>query len=103
MPCLSSTTSALTILWKRSSKADRTLLTDHGIKTTIPEKSNQAGNRKRKGSAGVRPPAFDSDAYKSRNVLERGPNQLKNWWGLAMRSDKTARNYLPAVQLAAIG
>jgi transposase len=45
---------------------------------------------------GGRPPAFDSDAYKGRNVVERGFNQLKNWRGLAMRSDKTARNYLAA-------
>jgi transposase len=84
-----------------TSKANRTWLADRGIKATIPEKSDQAANRKRKGSAGGRPPAFDSDTNKCRNVVERGFNQLKNWRGLAMRSDKTARNYLAAVQLAA--
>lgn len=41
------------------------------------------------------------EAYKGRNVVERGFNRLKNWRGLAMRSDKTARNFLAAVQLAA--
>jgi len=84
-----------------TSKANRSWLADRGIKATIPEKSDQAANRKRKGSAGGRPPAFDGEAYKGRNVVERGFNRLKNWRGLAMRSDKTARNYLAAVQLAA--
>lgn len=84
-----------------TSKANRTWLADRGIKATIPEKSDQAANRKRKGSSGGRPPAFDGEAYKGRNVVERGFNRLKNWRGLAMRSDKTARNFLAAVQLAA--
>lgn len=84
-----------------TSKANRTWLENRGIKATIPEKSDQAANRKRKGSSGGRPPAFDAEAYKGRNVVERGFNRLKNWRGLAMRSDKTARNFLAAVQLAA--
>jgi len=66
-----------------------------------PEKSDQAANRKRKGSADGRPPAFDGEAYKGRDVVERGFNRLKNWRGPALRSDKTAGNYLAAVQLAA--
>jgi transposase len=81
---------------------------ERGIKATIPEKSDQAANRKRKGSSGGRPPAsggrpsaFDAEADKGRNIVERGFNRLKNWRGLAMRSDKTARNFLAAVQLAA--
>jgi transposase len=84
-----------------TSRSNRVWLAERGIKVTIPEKSDQAANRKRKGSSGGRPPAFDSEAYKGRNVVERGFNQLKNWRGLAMRSDKTARNYMAAVQLAA--
>lgn len=84
-----------------TSKANRNWLADSGIKAKIPEKSDQAANRKRKGSTDGRPPAFDSEAYKGRNVVERGFNRLKNWRGLAMRSDKTASNYLAAVQLAA--
>ena len=80
-----------------TSKANRTWLENRGIKATIPEKSDQAANR----SSGGRPPAFDAEAYKGRNVVERGFNRLKNWRGLAMRSDKTARNFLAAVQLAA--
>lgn len=48
-----------------------------------------------------RPPAFDSETYRGRNVVEPGFNRLKNWCGLAMRSDKTARNFLDPVELAA--
>lgn len=84
-----------------TSKANRTWLAERGLKAIVPEKSDQAANRKRKGSTGGRPPAFDSDAYKGRTVVERGFNQLKNWRSLAKRFDKTARNYLAAVQLAA--
>lgn len=47
------------------------------------------------------PHAFDSAAYKGCNVVERCFNRLKGWRGIAMRSDKTARNYLAAVTLAA--
>jgi transposase len=60
-----------------TSKANRTWLAERGIKATIPEKSDQAANRKRKGSSGGRPPAFDSDAYKGRNVVERGFNRAQ--------------------------
>jgi transposase len=31
--------------------------------------------------------------YKGRNVVERCFNKLKQWRGIAMRSDKTARSY----------
>ena len=64
-----------------TSKANRTWLADRGIKATIPEKSDQAANRKRKGSAGGHPQTFDSEAHKGRNVVEGGFNRLKNWAG----------------------
>jgi hypothetical protein len=37
----------------------------------------QAAQRKRLGSRGGRPPAFDRDAYKQRNTVERCINKLK--------------------------
>ncbi|QST85068.1 hypothetical protein SRIM_037465 [Streptomyces rimosus subsp. rimosus ATCC 10970] len=37
----------------------------------IPQPADQAANRKRLGSRGGRPPAFDHEAYKQRNVVER--------------------------------
>ena len=36
-----------------------------------------------------------------RNVVERCFNKLKQWRGIAMRSDKLARNYRAAISLAA--
>jgi transposase len=83
------------------SKANRAYLARRGIKATIPDRADQARNRANKGSAGGRPPAFDAETYKRRNVVERGINRLKNWRGIAMRSDKTARNYQAGITLAA--
>ena len=37
----------------------------------------------------------------TRNVVERCFNKLKQWRGIAMRSDKLARNYRAAISLAA--
>jgi transposase len=51
-------------------------LVGRGIKVTIPEKSDQAANRKRKDSSGGRPQAFDAEAYKGLNVIERGFNRI---------------------------
>jgi transposase len=39
--------------------------------------------------------------YQGRNVVERCFNKFKQWRGLAMRSDKTARNHLSGQCLAA--
>ena len=46
------------------------------------------------------PRSFDKEAYKGRNVVKRCFNRLKQWRGIAPRSDKTARNYLAGVTLA---
>ena len=85
-----------------SSRANRRLLRDRGIGHTIPEKNDQAANRRRRGSAGGRPPCFDPDRYARRNTVERGFCQLKQWRGLATRYDKHARNYAGALSLAAL-
>ncbi|MFE5677761.1 IS5/IS1182 family transposase, partial [Streptomyces erythrochromogenes] len=52
--------------------------------------------------AGGRPPSFDAEAYKQRNTVERCINRLKQWRGLAMRTDKLAIAYEGALHLAAI-
>jgi putative transposase len=57
------------------------------ISHTIPEKSDQKARRHAKGSAGGRPPAFDPNLYKLRNVVERGFLRLKQWRGIATRYD----------------
>jgi transposase len=73
-----------------------------GRHTVIPEKSDQAAHRQRRGSAGGRPVSYDRVEYEGRNVIERGINILKNWRGLATRYDNHALTYRGAVVLAAI-
>ncbi|WTA94877.1 IS5 family transposase (plasmid) [Streptomyces cyaneofuscatus] len=85
-----------------SSKAIRAWLRRRGIAHTIPERADQVRNRARRASRGGRPPAFDREAYKHRNVVERCFNRLKQWRGIATRYDKTAQSYEAAVTLASL-
>jgi len=85
-----------------SSRTHRRLLRSRNITTVIPERSDQARNRKRRGSAGGRPPTFDTEAYRGRNVVERACNTVKQWRGLATRYDKLAVVYRGAAVLRAI-
>ncbi|MFJ9909414.1 IS5 family transposase [Streptomyces sp. NPDC101152] len=85
-----------------SSKAIRTWLRRRGVGHTIPERADQVRNRLRRGSRGGRPPAFDKQLYKRRNVVERCFNRLKQWRGIATRYDKTAESYQAAVTLASL-
>ncbi len=75
---------------------------EKGAPHTIPERTDQARNRARRGSRGGRPPAFDRQVYKHRNVVERCFNRLKQWRGIATRYDKTAQSYEAAVTLASL-
>ncbi|MFJ2027852.1 IS5 family transposase [Streptomyces sp. NPDC087897] len=85
-----------------SSRAIRSHLRQRGIHAVIPQPSDQIGHRLRRGSAGGRPPAFDTEAYKQHNSVERCINRLKQWSGLAMWTDKLAIAYRAALHLAAI-
>lgn len=85
-----------------SSRGTRTMLRDRGITAVIPQPSDQIAHRKRRGSAGGRPPAFDAAVYKGRNVVERSFNDHKQWRGIATRYDKLATVYRGAVVLRAI-
>ncbi|WP_420708922.1 IS5 family transposase [Streptomyces sp. NRRL S-378] len=85
-----------------SSRAIREHLRKRKIRAVIPLPADQIANRKRLGSKGGRPPAFDKTAYKQRNTVERCINKLKQWRGLATRYDKTATVYRAALHLAAI-
>jgi transposase len=71
-----------------SNRNTRTHLRRRGIIATIPEKTDQQKARAAKGSAGGRPPAFDAEAYKGRNTVERAINKLKDFRAVAMRADK---------------
>lgn len=73
-----------------------------GMRFTSPEKSDQLARRQAKGSAGGRPPAFDQDEYKRRNVVERAFGRLKQFRDLATRYAKRAAYYAAELSLAAI-
>ncbi len=85
-----------------SSAANRELLRGRRITAVIPQRSDQVANRKRRGRGGGRPPGFDSDAYKSRNVVERAFNKAKHWRGVATRYDKLACTYRAGMVMAVI-
>lgn len=84
------------------SRGNRDYLRSRGIRTVIPEKKDQIATRKKRGSKGGRPPAFDAAAYRNRNVVERSFAYVKQWRGLATRYDKLAITYRAAVVLSAI-
>jgi transposase len=85
-----------------SSRGNRATLRARRVKTVIPQPSDQIAHRKRRGTAGGRPPAFDPITYKDRNVVERSFNDHKQWRGLATRYDKLATVYRGGVVLRAI-
>ena len=85
-----------------SSRGFRAYLRRRGIGHTIPERADQVRNRLRRGSLGGRPPAFDKQLYKRRNVVERCFKRLKQWRGIATRYDKTAESYQAVVTLASL-
>lgn len=84
-----------------SSRGNRSHLRKRRIKAVIPEKKDQAANRKKKGPRGGRPVSHDADLYKERNTVERLINKLKAWRGIATRYDKTPDSYLAGLHLRA--
>jgi transposase len=61
-----------------------------GAKAVIPSRSNRK-----------RPRPFNRQQYRSRNLVERFVNRIKHYRRVATRYEKTARNFLGFVQLAA--
>jgi transposase len=85
-----------------SHPSTRKALRAKGIRFTCPERSDQIAHRATKGSHGGRPPAFDADSYRQRNVVERCFNRLKQFRDLATRYAKRAAYYRAELTIAAI-
>jgi transposase len=85
-----------------SNRAIRSHLRRRRIRTTIPEKSDQQKARAAKGSAGGRPPKFDTAVYKQRNTAERAFNKLKAFRAVAMRTDKREYVFQGTIDVASI-
>ncbi|ALO91308.1 transposase [Streptomyces hygroscopicus subsp. limoneus] len=85
-----------------SSRAIRAWCRRHGVAATIPERADRAANRRRRGSRGGRPPAFDQQGCKDRNVVERCFNRLKQFRALATRFDKLAARYRAGLHPASL-
>jgi transposase len=66
------------------------------IRTTSPRKALRRPKSNRKVQRD-----FDKDAYKARHLIENFFCKLKQYRAIATRYDKTARNFLAAIHLAA--
>jgi transposase len=85
-----------------SHPSTRKALRKRQIQFVSPERSDQITRRKTAGSRGGRPPAFDTELYKQRNVVERCFNRLKQFRDLATRYAKRVAYYQAELTIAAI-
>lgn len=84
---------AETLLADKAFDADKRViepLLARGKSVVIPPKSNRKVQRE-----------FDKEAYKARHLIENFFCRLKHYRAIATRYDKTARNFLAGIHLAA--
>ena len=65
-------------------------LGEQGIEAVIPPKANRLTSR-----------SYDAERYKDRHLIETFFLKLKHFRAIATRYDKTKRNFLAAIHLAA--
>ena len=80
----------------------RRLLRRRGLRHVIPEREDQEKQRRKKGSDGGRPCAYERVRYACRNVVERCALRLQQFRRVATRYDKREDNYRASVTIAAI-
>lgn len=90
------------------------LLGDHPVEVVIGDKGYDSdkliGHIERRGAEPVIPPRqnrteqreYDQERYKDRNLIERFWQKMKQFRRVATRYEKTARNFLAFVRVAAI-
>ena len=77
---------------------------DGANRTDAARRRGKCGNSRRARSHAYKRKVqrdFDKDAYKARHVIENLFCKLKQYRAIATRYDKTARNVLAAIHLAA--
>ena len=67
------------------------LLETKGVEAVIPPKANRLTSR-----------TYDTERYKHRHLIENFFLKLKHFRAIATRYDKTKRNFLAAIHLAAV-
>jgi transposase len=84
-----------------SHPSTRRALRARQIAFTCPERIDQTDRRRAKGRNGGRPPSFDADIYRSRNVIERCFARLKQFRDLATRYAKRLAYWRAELVIAA--
>lgn len=84
-----------------SHPSTRAALRRRRVAFTSPERLDQLQRRRVKGARGGRPPRFEAEQYKARNVVERCFNRLKQFRDLATRYAKRAAYWRAELLIAA--